>query len=104
MKVINGIKVNTSILEDYDIYSMKALADAICNKYDDCLVILANQKDNHVNIIAKSNTDKVNCGSIVKELSMKCHGNGGGSKTFAQGGGSDAKDIATYLEEVKNNL
>ena len=55
-------------------------------------------------IIAKSNTDKVNCGSIVKELSMKCHGNGGGSKTFAQGGGSDAKDIATYLEEVKNNL
>ena len=104
MKVINGIKVNTSILEDYDIDSMKALADAICNKYDDCLVILANQKDNHVNIIAKSNTDKVNCGSIVKELSMKCHGNGGGSKTFAQGGGSDAKDIATYLEEVKNNL
>ena len=104
MDVIHGIKVNMSILEDYDIDMMKNLADAICNKYDDCLVVFANIKDNHVNMIAKSNTDKVNCGAIVKELSMKCKGNGGGSKLFAQGGGSDANNIATYLEDIKNSF
>ena len=104
IEVINGIKTNISILEDYDIDTMKAVADALCNKYEECLVVLANVKDNHINIIAKSNTEKANCGAIVKELSMKCKGNGGGSKTFAQGGGSDAKDIANYLEEIKKNL
>ena len=104
IEVINGIKTNMSILEEYDIDSMKAVADALCNKYEDCLVVLVNIKDNHANIIAKSNTDKVNCGAIVKELSMKCKGNGGGSKTFAQGGGSDAKEIANYLEDIKKNI
>ena len=104
IEIINNIKVNMSILEDYDIDTMKSLADAIVNKYEDCLVVLANIKENHVNIIAKSNTEKVNCGSIVKELSMKCQGNGGGSKTFAQGGGSNALNLASYLEEIKQNL
>ena len=68
------------------------------------LLLLENTKDNHVNIIAKSNSDKVNCGSIVKELSVKCHGNGGGSKAFAQGGGSNAENLADFLKEMKNNL
>ena len=104
IEVINGIKVNMSILEDYDIDSMKAVADALCNKYEECLVVLVNVKNNHANIIAKSNTEKVNCGTIVKELSMKCKGNGGGSKTFAQGGGSEGENIANYLEEIKKNI
>ena len=104
IEVINGIKVNMSILEDYDIDSMKAVADALCNKYEECLVVLVNVKNNHANIIAKSNTEKVNCGTLVKELSMKCKGNGGGSKTFAQGGGSEGENIANYLEEIKKNI
>ena len=104
MEVKNGVKINISILEDYDVDSMKSIADAICSKYDNCLVILANTNDNHVNFIAKSNSDKINCGAIVKELSMKCKGNGGGSKQFAQGGGSDAQDLVAYLEEVKLSL
>ena len=104
MEVINGIKVSAAILEDYDIEMIKNLADAITNKYDNCFVILANVKDNHVNIIAKSNTDKVNCGAIVKELSIKCRGNGGGSKSFAQGGGSDASEIANYIHLIKEDL
>lgn len=104
MEVINGIKVNISILEDYDMDMIKSLADAIINKYDNCFVLLVNIKDNHTNMIAKTNSDKVNCGAIVKELSVKCKGNGGGSKTFAQGGGSDASEIANYLTSIKEQL
>ena len=83
---------------------IKNVADALINKYDNCLVILANVNNNNVNIIAKSNSDKVNCGAIVKDLSIKCKGNGGGSKNFAQGGGSDATDIASYLNAIKESL
>ena len=104
IEIINGIKVNMSILEDYDNDTLKSLADAICNKYEDCLVVLANVKNKAVNIIAKSNTDKVNCGKIVKELSIKCKGNGGGSTNFATGGGKDAESLATFLEEIKKDL
>ena len=32
---------------------------------------------------------------------MKCKGNGGGSKVFAQGGGSDATVLADALKSVK---
>lgn len=104
MEVINGIKVCAAILENYDIDMIKNLADAINNKYDNCFVILANIKNNNVNIIAKTNSDKINCGAIVKDLSIKCKGNGGGSKTFAQGGGSDAKDIVSHLNKIKEDL
>ena len=83
---------------------IKSIADALSNKYDNSVILLANVKDNHVNIIAKSNCDKVNCGVIVKDLSVKCKGNGGGSKNFAQGGGSDASNLASYLEEMKEEL
>lgn len=104
MEILGGMKTSIVILEDYDIDSMRELTDAIVNKYEDCFVLLANVVDNHVNIIAKSNSDKVNCGTIVKKLSVQCKGNGGGSAKFAQGGGSDASDLATYLNEVKEEL
>ena len=104
MEVINGIKTSIVILEDYDIDSMRGLADAIINKYENCFVLLANVKNNHVNIISKSNSDKVNCGVLVKELSVKCKGNGGGSSKFAQGGGSEAEHLAEYLNELKNQI
>ena len=101
MEVINGIKSCVVILNDYEIDIMKQIADVICNKYENCFVMLANVTDNNVNVIAKSNCDKINCGAIVKEFSIACSGNGGGSKTFAQGGGSDATNISKYLDEVK---
>ena len=97
-------QVCAAILEDYDVDMIKNVADAICNKYDNCFVLLANVNNNNVNIIAKASSDKVNCGAIVKELSMKCKGNGGGSKTFAQGGGSDATDIVEYIKQSKEEL
>lgn len=104
MEVINGIKVCAAILENYDVDMIKNLADAINNKYDNCFVLLANVKNNNVNIIAKSNSDKINCGTFVKELSIKCKGNGGGSKNFAQGGGSDASNLASHIKTIKENL
>lgn len=104
MEVINGIKTSIAILENYDVDMIKNLADAIIGKYDNCFVLLANVNNNHVNIIAKSNSNKVNCGAIVKDLSIKCKGNGGGSKAFAQGGGSDAVELPNYLQVVKEQI
>ena len=104
MEIINGIKVLAAILENYDIDMIKSVADTVLNKYDNCFVLLANVNNNHVNIIGKSNAEKINCGAVVKELSISCKGNGGGSKTFAQGGGSDATNIASELTKIKEEI
>ena len=105
MEVISGVKVMIAIVENYEVDIMKQIVDVLCNKYDDCFVLLANvNANNNVNIIAKSNSDKMNCGAVVKELSIKCKGNGGGSKQFAQGGGSHAEDISKYLSEIKDDI
>ena len=104
MEVINNIKVMIAIGENYDVNVMKQIVDAICNKYDNCFALIANSNENNVNIVAKSNCDKVNCGAIVKELAIKCSGNGGGSKIFAQGGGSNASKLDEYLTEIKDKL
>ena len=41
---------------------------------------------------------------VVREICQKCSGNGGGNQFFAQGGGSSAKDLSTYLKELKEQL
>ena len=103
---INGINVIIAMTKKYEVPILKQLIDNITNTLDNAFVLLANINNNNLNIIAKSNikSDKVDCGVIVKEVCQKCHGNGGGNKYFAQGGGSDAKDIKTYLKEVKDKL
>ena len=37
----------------------------------------------------------------MKDITMKLNGNGGGSKTFAQGAGKDISEIDRILQEVK---
>ena len=106
MEEINGIKTIISITKNYDVNSLKGILDKLTNEQTNIFVLLANINKNNVNILAKTNidNDKIHCGNIIKEICQKCEGNGGGNKFFAQGGGSNAKDIAKYLKEVKENL
>lgn len=100
---INGINVVVAICENYETTILKQIADVIDNKLDNAFILLANINGTSVNLIAKSSS-KVNAGTIVKEISLKCNGNGGGSPKFAQGGGNNATDIAEYLAEVKEQI
>ena len=103
---INGMNVIIATTKNYDVPILKQMVDSITNSLTNSFVLLANIGKNSVNIIAKTNinSDNINCGAIVKDICTKCSGNGGGNKMFAQGGGSDSKNIAEYLKEVKENL
>ena len=103
---INGMNVIIATTKNYDVPILKQLVDRITNSLDNSFVLLANINKSSVNIIAKTNVnnDKLNCGTIVKDICTKCGGNGGGNKLFAQGGGSSAKDLGTYLKELKASL
>lgn len=102
---INGISTIISITNDYDISTLKQIVSALSNQLDNNFILLANQnKDNSVNFIAKTTSNRVDCGSIIRELSISCKGNGGGSKVFAQGGGTDGTNIANLLMKIKETI
>ena len=58
---------------------MRQIVSALSNQLDNNFILLANiNDDNSVNYIAKSNSNRVNCGDIVKDLAVRSSGNGGG--------------------------
>ena len=105
-ETINDMNVIISKTKNYEVSILKQLVDNITNSIDNSFVLIANINNNNINIICKTNIDKENihCGNIVKDICTKCSGNGGGNKQFAQGGGSDAKEIDKYLQDVKEIL
>ena len=69
------------------------------------MIILANiNEDKSVNFIAKGSSEKVDCSSIIKKLAEATNGNGGGSKVFGQGGGTDSSNIGKVLKSIKEEL
>ena len=102
-EVINGKNVIIVITKNYEVPILKQLVDNITNSSENTFILLANKSYQNVNIICKSNINnkKIHCGEIVKDICQKCSGNGGGNQFFAQGGGSNAKELSTYLTELK---
>lgn len=92
--------------ENYEVKTLKQFVDALTNKYPNIFVLLANISDDGLNIICKTNLNNPNihCGNIVKDICTKCSGNGGGNSQFAQGGGTDSKNIDKYLQSLKQQL
>ena len=104
MKDYNGTLGIVMKINNKDINLIKSIADSLANSIGEVFVFFANIKeDNTVNFIARS-TCKVNAGMVVKSVSVQAEGNGGGSPTFAQGGGKTIKDIDNILAYVENAL
>lgn len=105
-EVINGFNIIITETSNYEVPILKQLVDNITNTIPNSLTLLANKNQASVNIICKTNIDapNIHCGNIVRDICKKCNGNGGGNQFFAQGGGSDAKELSTYLEELKEQL
>jgi len=102
---INGITTIISITNGYDIAILKQIVSNLSNIIENNFVLLANiNEDNSVNFVAKSNSNRVDCGEIVKDLAVRSAGNGGGSRTFAQGGGTDATIVPKLLMNVKDRI
>ena len=92
---INGKKVIISKVENYSMDVLKSIVDNLMVHIKEGLVFIANVKGDNVNFVCRSNIS-THAGLLVKNASIKSFGNGGGSPTFAQGGGKTTK----YLDEI----
>ncbi len=100
---INNIKTIIMKTSNKDVNILKNIIDTLLNKLEKGFIFIANTKNDTVNFISRSNTN-INAGECVKEASIKSLGNGGGSPTFAQGGGKTLEYIDEILEDIKNKI
>ena len=98
-KEINGINVILMKTENLDVPSLKSISDNLVNELGKSFVLFANVNNDNVNFISRS-TCPLNAGMIVKSASVRSLGNGGGSPTFAQGGGKTTE----HLEEIFTSI
>lgn len=100
---IEGTKILLMKLENQDSKVLKNIVDDLLNKMGEGFILFANCNGDNVNFIARSNIE-LSAGDIVKMATSMSQGNGGGSKTFAQGGGKTTEHIDEIFAKVKEQL
>ena len=100
---INGINAIITRTEGLDVPTLKSMADNLVNELGKAFVFLANVKEGNVNFICRS-TCPLNAGMAVKGASERSLGNGGGSPTFAQGGGKTDEFLDEIFNSIKEDL
>jgi len=100
---INNKKVIITKTENYDMNVLKGIIDNLMVKLGEGLVFIANVRGDNVNFVCRSNIS-VKAGDLVKNASVKSLGNGGGSPTFAQGGGKTLEFLDEIFESIRDSI
>jgi alanyl-tRNA synthetase len=97
------VKVVAARLDGMDRPQMRALADALRNKWKSAVVVLAGAEDGNVSIISavtKDLTAKVHAGKLASAVALAVGGKGGGRPDMAEAGGKNAAALDAALEAV----
>ena len=103
IEMIKGNSVLLMKLKDQDTDVLKSIIDTLLNKMGNGFIFFANVKEDRVQFLARSNIN-LSAGDIIKLAASKSNGNGGGSPTFAQGGGKDITHLDEILNEIRNQI
>ena len=102
----NGNKILITIVKNKDINILKELTDTLLNKMGTGFIFIANIKGEQVNFVSKNNIESLSSGDIMKKATSELGGNGGGSKTFAQGGlkSFDLEQLENTINTIKEQI
>lgn len=100
----NGINCIITTVENEEVSELKEIMDQLFVKIQKGFIFIANVKGETINFLCKSNIDTLNAGLLVKRASQMSNGNGGGSATFAQGGGKTKEALDEILRSIKNEV
>jgi alanyl-tRNA synthetase len=100
---------HTLILEKVsvsDADSLKSIAYALRNQFDDLLLVLAADVDSKPQVAVMigeklAATNKFHAGNLVKELAREIDGGGGGQPFFATAGGKNLNGLNAVIEKAK---
>lgn len=97
-EIINNIAVCIMQIQNKD---LKNLVDEFKNKFDKCVILLLQEKDFKVQIVAGVKNAPIKAGALVKEIATILDGNGGGRDDFATAGGKNISKINEALKYAK---
>ena len=105
---INGIKVLATSVEGVDMNGLRELGDQLKEKIGEGVVVLASACDGKVNLVSMA-TDAAqaagaHAGNLIKAISAKVGGGGGGRPNMAQAGGKNPAGIPDAIKEVSKTL
>ena len=89
-----------------DVESLKSIAYALRNQFDDLLLVLAADVDNKPQVAVMigeklAATNKFHAGNMVKELAREIDGGGGGQPFFATAGGKNLGGLGAVLDKAR---
>jgi alanyl-tRNA synthetase len=102
-RTLKGVKVLAGRVDGLDREQMRALADALRNKWKTAVVVLASAEDSSVAIVSavtKDLTAKVHAGKLAGSLAQALGGKGGGRPDMAEAGARDVAALSSALERV----
>ena len=100
---INGQQAIIMKTAGKDLVILKEIIDTLAQRLGKCLIFIANVNGENVNYLCKSSLS-ASAGLIIKRAAQMSLGNGGGSDTFAQGGGKSIDQLDEILEMVKEEV
>ena len=103
---VNGVQLLVETL-DADPKSLRETVEQLKDKLGNAVVVLASVNDGRVSLVAgvaKALTKEIKAGDIIKDLSAKVSGKGGGRPDMAQGGGTDASALPAALSDLTQQL
>ncbi|HEY0208741.1 alanine--tRNA ligase, partial [Acerihabitans sp.] len=104
VKVVNGVKLLVSKLENTDPKMLRAMVDDLKNQLGSAVIVLATVADDKVSLIAgvtKDLTDRVKAGDLIGQLARQVGGKGGGRPDMAQAGGTDIQALPAALAGIE---
>ncbi|MFZ2844246.1 alanine--tRNA ligase [Psychrobacter sp.] len=100
VQTIAGTPVLISTLNGVDGKSIRTLMDDIKSKLPDSVIVLIGDKDEQLALaanVAKSVTDRIKAGDIIRHLAGELGGKGGGKPDYAQGGAPKSANSASII-------
>ncbi len=102
---VNGVKVLAAQLDGLDNKALLELVDQLKNKLGSGVILLGSLLDDRVVLVAgvtKDLTARFKAGDLMRQAAAQVGGKGGGRPDMAQGGGTDASQLATALALAEN--
>ena len=96
-KEISGVKLISKKFENTDIDQLRSISDAVKEKTDNVILVLAAVNDGKVTFIVSVSEDLIgkgyHAGKLIKEIAAAAGGGGGGKANMAQAGAKDPSRV-----------
>jgi alanyl-tRNA synthetase len=103
VRVINGVKVLATRVDNLERQQMRTLVDQMRDKLGSGVVVMGSASDSKIALIVgvtKDLTSRLHAGKIIGPVAQRVGGSGGGRPDMAEAGGNNPANLDAALSEV----